>query len=72
MQTSPGGASGGGNSTYICTQCEAEVAWTGPQALCWCGYTPEGDIPGLRYYECTRVYPLEGGHRIKPFRIRDN
>jgi len=51
MQTSPGGASGGGSPIYICTLCEIEVASTGPQALCLCGATFSEPL------KCLRVIP---------------
>jgi hypothetical protein len=56
MQTSTGGASGGGNATYICTLCEVEVAWTGPQALCLCGLTLSESL------KCFRAIPPKMGN----------
>lgn len=67
MKTSPGGASGGGNATYICTLCEIEVAWTGPNALCLCG----GDSPET--LRCHRTHNAERGSPriipVKPVKI---
>lgn len=64
QDVTPGIATGGGNPLFRCADCGHSGSGTGPQALCWCGFQPRGQLGVPPAYTCLPLSAAKENPRL--------